>query len=138
MTQDRSPIAKEGLPFIGERPFSLIFGLLGWKILTVLGILLTLFIALFLQEPGAEDSEASECHPFPGRRKDHRGGRSPGAPFSVGEDLEGQHLHVSLRRASQSLPRLGKSPSKEVLSRANSLWPTPKRPPFSTSRMSFS
>jgi phosphatidylserine decarboxylase len=52
MTQDRSPIAKEGLPFIGiAAVLTLIFGLFGWKILTVLGIILTLFIAYFFRNP---------------------------------------------------------------------------------------
>ena len=52
MTQDRSPIAKEGLPFIaGAAVLALIFGLLGWKILTFLGIALTIFIAYFFRNP---------------------------------------------------------------------------------------
>jgi len=52
MTQDRSPIAKEGFPFIaGAAVLALIFGLLGWKILTFLGIALTLFIAYFFRNP---------------------------------------------------------------------------------------
>ncbi len=52
MTQDRSPIAKEGLPFIaGAAVLALFFGLLGWKIMTFLGIALTLFIAYFFRNP---------------------------------------------------------------------------------------
>ena len=52
MTQDRSPIAKEGLPFIAIVAFlTLIFFLLGWKILTALGIILTLFVAFFFRNP---------------------------------------------------------------------------------------
>jgi len=52
MTQDRSPIAKEGLPFIvGAAVLALFFGLLGWKILTFLGIALTIFIAYFFRNP---------------------------------------------------------------------------------------
>ncbi len=52
MTQDRSPIVKEGLPFIGVAAvLTLIFGLFGWKIPTFLGIILTLFIAYFFRNP---------------------------------------------------------------------------------------
>jgi phosphatidylserine decarboxylase len=52
MTQDRSPIAKEGFPFIvGAAALALIFGLLGWKILAFLGIVLTLFIVYFFRNP---------------------------------------------------------------------------------------
>jgi len=52
MTQKRWPIAKEGLPFlIPAALFTLAFGLLGWKLLTILGIFLTLFIAFFFRNP---------------------------------------------------------------------------------------
>ncbi len=52
MTQDRSPIAKEGLPFIAVAAvLTLIFFLFGWKIPTALGIILTLFIAYFFRNP---------------------------------------------------------------------------------------
>ncbi len=52
MTQDRSPIAKEGLPFIaGAAVLTLILGLFGWKIPTALGIILTLFIVYFFRNP---------------------------------------------------------------------------------------
>ncbi len=52
MTQDRSPIAKEGLLFlIPAAVLTLLLGLLGWKILTFLGIILTLFIAFFFRNP---------------------------------------------------------------------------------------
>ncbi len=52
MTQDRSPIAKEGLPFIGVAAvLTLIFFLFGWKIPTALGIILTLFIVYFFRNP---------------------------------------------------------------------------------------
>ena len=52
MTQDRSPIAKEGLPFIAAAAvLSLIFILLGWKILAFLGIVLALFIVYFFRNP---------------------------------------------------------------------------------------
>jgi phosphatidylserine decarboxylase len=45
-------MAKEGLPFlIPAAALSLLFGLLGWTILTVLGILLALFIAFFFRNP---------------------------------------------------------------------------------------
>ncbi len=52
MTQKRSPIAKEGFPFlIPAALFTLVFGLLGWKLLAFLGTILTLFIAFFFRNP---------------------------------------------------------------------------------------
>jgi phosphatidylserine decarboxylase len=46
------PIAKEGLPFL--IPIALLtafFGVMGWKLLTFLGIFITLFIAFFFRNP---------------------------------------------------------------------------------------
>jgi len=52
MTKNRWPIAKEGFPFIIPAALlTVFFGWLGLKILTVLGILLTLFIAFFFRNP---------------------------------------------------------------------------------------
>ncbi len=52
MTQDRSPIAKEGLPFIAVAAvLTLILFLFGWKIPAALGIILTLFICYFFRNP---------------------------------------------------------------------------------------
>jgi len=52
MTQRRWPIVKEGLPFlIFSAVLTLFFGGMGWKILTVLGTLFTLFIAYFFRNP---------------------------------------------------------------------------------------
>ena len=52
MTEQRWPIAKEALPFLIPAAFlTLVFGLWGWKILTFLGIFLTLFIAYFFRNP---------------------------------------------------------------------------------------
>jgi phosphatidylserine decarboxylase len=52
MTQKRWPIAKEGFPFlIPAALFTLVFGLLGWKLLVFLGTILTLFIAFFFRNP---------------------------------------------------------------------------------------
>jgi len=52
MTRKRWPIAKEGLPFLilAALP-TLAFGLLGWNLLFLLGIFLTLFIAFFFRNP---------------------------------------------------------------------------------------
>jgi len=52
MTQRRWPIVKEGLPFL--IPFLLLTGFfagMGWKVLTFLGILFSLFIAFFFRNP---------------------------------------------------------------------------------------
>ena len=52
MKQNQWPIAKEGLPFLilAALP-TLAFGLLGWNLLFLLGIFLTLFIAFFFRNP---------------------------------------------------------------------------------------
>jgi len=52
MNRKRWPIAKEGLPFL--IPFALItvlFLVMGWNLLTFLGIFITLFIAFFFRNP---------------------------------------------------------------------------------------
>jgi phosphatidylserine decarboxylase len=53
MTQKNQwPIAKEGLPFlIPSVLLTIFFEGIGWKVLTVLGILFTLFIAFFFRNP---------------------------------------------------------------------------------------
>jgi phosphatidylserine decarboxylase len=52
MAQKRWPIVKEGFPFlITAGLLTLFFSWLGWKILTALGILLTLFIGFFFRNP---------------------------------------------------------------------------------------
>ncbi len=52
MPQKRWPIAKEGLPFlIPTALLTVFFGIMGWRVLTVFGILLTLFIAFFFRNP---------------------------------------------------------------------------------------
>jgi phosphatidylserine decarboxylase len=52
MTQKRWPVAKEGLPFLIPAALLTLFcGGMGWKILTYLGILFTLFIAYFFRNP---------------------------------------------------------------------------------------
>ena len=52
MTKKRWPIAKEGLPFlIPAALLALVFGLLGWSLLFLFGIVLTLFIAYFFRNP---------------------------------------------------------------------------------------
>jgi len=52
MTQNRWPIAKEGIPFLIPAALLTIFlGWMGWNVLTFLGILFTLFIAFFFRNP---------------------------------------------------------------------------------------
>jgi phosphatidylserine decarboxylase len=52
MTQNRWPIAKEGIPFlIAAALLTLFLGWMGWKALTFFGILITLFIAFFFRNP---------------------------------------------------------------------------------------
>lgn len=52
MRENRCPIAKEGFPFlIPGALLTLLFILVGYKILVFLGIILTLFIAFFFRNP---------------------------------------------------------------------------------------
>ena len=52
MTQNRWPVAKEGFPFlIPAALMTLFLAGMGWKVLTFLGILFTLFIAFFFRNP---------------------------------------------------------------------------------------
>ena len=52
MRNQNQPVAVEGYPFIGLFAFvTLIFSLLGWAILTVLSLLLTLFAIYFFRNP---------------------------------------------------------------------------------------
>ncbi len=52
MPQNRWPIAREGLPFlIPSAILILFFAGMGWTVLTIPGILLTLFIAYFFRNP---------------------------------------------------------------------------------------
>jgi len=52
MTQRRWPIAKEGLPFlIPFVIFSVFFAGMGWKVLAMLGIFFSIFIAFFFRNP---------------------------------------------------------------------------------------
>lgn len=55
MKQNHWPVVKEGLPFlISSALLTIFFGGMGWKVLTALGILLTLFIAFFFRNPKRE------------------------------------------------------------------------------------
>jgi phosphatidylserine decarboxylase len=52
MTEQKWPVAREGFLFlIPSALLTIFFGAIGWKILTCLGILLTLFIAFFFRNP---------------------------------------------------------------------------------------
>ncbi|MBS3907611.1 MAG: phosphatidylserine decarboxylase family protein [Syntrophaceae bacterium] len=52
MPQNRWPIAREGLPFlVPSTILTLFFVGMGWTVLTIPGILLTLFIAYFFRNP---------------------------------------------------------------------------------------
>jgi phosphatidylserine decarboxylase len=52
MTQNQWPVAKEGFPFLIPTALITIFlGGMGWKVLTFLGVLFTLFIAFFFRNP---------------------------------------------------------------------------------------
>jgi phosphatidylserine decarboxylase len=52
MAQNRWPVVKEGFPFLILSAFlTCLLGVIGWKILAFLGVLLTLFIAFFFRNP---------------------------------------------------------------------------------------
>ena len=52
MAQNRWPVVKEGFPFLILSAFlTFLFGAMGWKILVLLGVFLTLFIAFFFRNP---------------------------------------------------------------------------------------
>lgn len=52
MKQSSWPVVKEGLPFlIPSALLTVVLGAMGWKVLALLGILLTLFIAFFFRNP---------------------------------------------------------------------------------------
>jgi phosphatidylserine decarboxylase len=52
MTKNQWPVAREGFPFlIPSALLTLFCGAVGWKVLTISGILLTLFIAFFFRNP---------------------------------------------------------------------------------------
>ena len=52
MVEQKWPIAKEGFPFLIPSALLTIFlGGIGWKVLPLIGILLTLFIAFFFRNP---------------------------------------------------------------------------------------
>jgi phosphatidylserine decarboxylase len=52
MKQKRWPIVKEGFPFlIPIALVTILWGALGWTILTILGVLCTLFVAFFFRNP---------------------------------------------------------------------------------------
>ena len=52
MTQNRWPIAREGVPFILLTALLTVFFIgMGWKLLTFLGIFITLFIGFFFRNP---------------------------------------------------------------------------------------
>lgn len=52
MRNENTPIAVEGFPFIAVAGFvALVFALLSWKLLAILGLAVTLFIAFFFRNP---------------------------------------------------------------------------------------
>jgi phosphatidylserine decarboxylase len=52
MVEQKWPIAKEGFPFlIPSALLTIFFAGIGWKVLPVIGILLTLFVAFFFRNP---------------------------------------------------------------------------------------
>ncbi len=52
MRNENTPIAVEGYPFIGAAAFiTLVFALLSWKLLAVVALAATLFIAFFFRNP---------------------------------------------------------------------------------------
>ncbi len=70
MRNENTPIAVEGYPFIGAAAFiTLVFALLSWKLLTVVALATTLFIAFFFRNPErvTPEDESAVVAPADGR-----------------------------------------------------------------------
>ncbi len=70
MRNENTPIAVEGYPFIGAAAFiTLVFALLSWKLLAVVALAATLFIAFFFRNPErvTPEDESAVVAPADGR-----------------------------------------------------------------------
>ncbi len=91
MKEQRWPLAREGFPFLLISAFvTLVCWMLGWTLLGVLGILLTLFIAYFFRNPEREipSEEKAILSPADGRI------------IHVGECLEDRFLKAKALKIS--------------------------------------
>jgi phosphatidylserine decarboxylase len=83
MNENRWPVAKEGFPFlIPSLILTVGVAAIGWTVLTVLGILLTLFIAFFFRNPKREIPDLHNIILSP----------ADGKVIHVGEDQEDRFL----------------------------------------------
>jgi len=83
MNENRWPVAKEGFPFlIPSLLLTVGVATIGWTVLTVLGILLTLFIAFFFRNPKREIPDLHNIILSP----------ADGKVIHVGEDREDRFL----------------------------------------------
>ena len=83
MNENRWPVAKEGFPFlIPSLLLTVGVAAIGWTVLTVLGILLTLFIAFFFRNPKREIPDLHNIILSP----------ADGKVIHVGEDQEDRFL----------------------------------------------
>ena len=83
MNENRWPVAKEGFPFlIPSLILTVGVAAIGWTVLTVLGILLTLFIAFFFRNPKREIPDLHNIILSP----------ADGKVIHVGEDREDRFL----------------------------------------------
>jgi phosphatidylserine decarboxylase len=91
MKPQRWPLAREGFPFlIFSALLTLVLWILGWKLLGVLGILVTLFIAYFFRNPRRDIPSAEKAILAP----------ADGRIVHVGECLEDRFLKATALKVS--------------------------------------
>jgi len=91
MVEQKWPIAREGLPFvIPVAVVTLFLAALGWLIWTLLGFLLTLFVALFFRNPKRQIPEAKNVIVSP----------ADGTIIDVGECAENRFLKERVLKVS--------------------------------------
>jgi phosphatidylserine decarboxylase len=91
MKSQRWPLAREGFPFLlFSSLLTVVLWMLGWKLLGVVGILLTLFIAYFFRNPRREIPSAEKAILAP----------ADGRIVHVGECLEDRFLKATTLKVS--------------------------------------
>ena len=91
MVEQKWPIAREGLPFvIPVAVITLFLATMGWLIWTLLGFLLTLFVALFFRNPKRQIPEAKNVIVSP----------ADGTIIDVGECAENRFLKERVLKVS--------------------------------------
>lgn len=91
MDQNSHPIAREGYPFVALGAFvTLIFALLDWSLITLVGLVLTLFTIYFFRDPRREPPPGEDLVVAP----------ADGKIVFVGEVDEERFLHQRMTKVS--------------------------------------